>query len=257
LRIYETVGYAGLNIGDNDLTLSVEYLKMLQNHSKVPFLSANIIEKKTGKPIFTPYLIKETDGLRIGIIGVLTAEIAPPIGGETEIYSIEDPVEVTSGIINGPLANCDHIIALAHLNPSEIEFFAKMLPNISIIIGGQDCSPILPREINRTIWVQTDGYGLSIGRLNFQFVKGEVGFVDVTRRNLIQQNIDEIQKKIADPRYVKESEGLKGMKEMLIEQSKKIPDGVGKNTYENFLTLLHLGMESDKEIEKLIESSRD
>jgi 2',3'-cyclic-nucleotide 2'-phosphodiesterase (5'-nucleotidase family) len=230
---------------------------MLQNHSKVPFLSANIKEKKTGKPIFTPYLIKETDGLRIGVIGVLTAETAPPIGGENEIYSIEDPTEVTIGIINGPLANCDHIIALAHLNPSEIEFYAKMLPNISIIIGGQDCSPTLPREINRAIYVQTDAYGLSIGRLNLQFVKGEAGFVDVTRRNLIQKNIDEIHKKITDPRHVKESEGLKGMQEMLIEESKRIPNGVGKNTYENSLTLLHPGMESDKEIEKLIESSRD
>jgi hypothetical protein len=47
------------------------------------------------------------------------------------------------------------------------------------------------------------------------------------------------------------------MQEMLIEERKRIPNGVGKNTYENAFTLLHPGMESDKEIEKLIASSRD
>lgn len=48
MKIYETVGYDGLNIGDDDLILGVEYLRMLQKHSKVPFLSANIKEKRQG-----------------------------------------------------------------------------------------------------------------------------------------------------------------------------------------------------------------
>jgi 2',3'-cyclic-nucleotide 2'-phosphodiesterase (5'-nucleotidase family) len=257
LRIYETIGYDGLNIGDNDLILGVEYLRALQKYSKIPFLSANIREKETGKPIFTPYLVKEMDGIRIGIIGVLTPDIAPSIAEEIDRYFIEDPSMAAIEIINGPMANCDYIIALAHLNPSEIEFLAQVAPHISVIIGGHDRSPVYPRVINRAIWVQTDAFGLSIGKLDLKFLKGSSEFVDVTQRNLIQKNIDEIQKKIEDPRHVKEGDGLKGMREMLIEQKKKMPDAVGKNTYENRLTLLHPGMESDKEIENLIDSLRD
>jgi 2',3'-cyclic-nucleotide 2'-phosphodiesterase (5'-nucleotidase family) len=52
LKIYEKLGYDALNIGDTDLGLGVEYLKTLQKKSKIPFLSANLKEKKTGKPIF-------------------------------------------------------------------------------------------------------------------------------------------------------------------------------------------------------------
>jgi len=257
LKIYETIGYDGLNIGDNDLILGVDYLRTLQKHSKIPFLSANIRDKKTGMAIFTPYLIKEMDGTRAGVIGLLTPDIAPHIYDEIESYFIDDPIRVATEIINGPMAECDPIIVLAHLNPQEIESIAQVLPRISIIIGGHDRSPVFPKEINRAIWVQTDAYGLYIGRLNLKFIQGSSGFVDLTQRNMIQKSVDEIQKKIEDPHYVKEADTLKRMKEMLIEQKQKMPDGEGKHTYENHLMLLHPGIASDPEVEELISSSKD
>ena len=257
MKIYEILGYDGLNIGDNDLVLGVEYLRMLQEHSKIHFLSANIKEKETGKPIFTPYLVKEIGDIRIGIIGLVTPDKAHPVAGEIENYSIEDPTMAAIEIINGPMVDCDHIIALAHLNSSEIESLTQVAPQISIIIGGHDRSPVLPREINGAIWVQTDAFGLSIGKLDLKFLKGSSTFVDVTQRNSIQKHIDEIQKKIEDPRYVNEADDLKRMKEILIEARKTMPDPTGKNTYENRLELLHPKMTSDLEIEQLISSSKD
>ena len=257
MKIYEILGYDGLNIGDNDLVLGVEYLRMLQRHSKIPFVSSNIKGKETGKPIFVPYLIKEINGLRIGIIGLVTPDIADPVAGEIANYSIEDPTMAAIEIINGPMVDCDHIIALAHLQAAEIESLAQVAPQISIIIGGHERSPVLSREINRTIWVQTDAYGLSIGKLDLKFLKRNSTFVDVTQWNLIQKHIDDFQRKIDDPRYVKEVDDLKRMKEMLIEQKKTMPDPTGKNTYENRLELLHPKMTSDPEIEQLISSSKD
>ncbi|NUR90368.1 MAG: bifunctional metallophosphatase/5'-nucleotidase [Nonomuraea sp.] len=35
-----------------------------------PYLGANIVDKATGKPAFDPYLVKELDGVKVGIIGV-------------------------------------------------------------------------------------------------------------------------------------------------------------------------------------------
>lgn len=236
--------------------MGVEYLKALQERSKILFLSANIREKTSGKPVFTPYLVKEVDGLKIGIIGLVTTDVAHPVAGEIKNYFIEDPAMAALEIISGPTAHCDHIIALAHLNPSEIESIAQIIPHLSIIIGGDGRSVVYPREIDHAIWVQADAFGLSIGRLNVKLVKGSSGFVDVTHRNLIQNSIDETQKKIEDPHYVKEVDDLKRLKEMLIEQKKKMPDGEGRNTYENRFTLLHPGVKSDPEIEELIISSR-
>jgi hexokinase len=73
---------------------------------------------------------------------------------------------------------------------------------------------------------------------------------------MIQKNIKEVQKRIEDPQYVKEIEKLKEIQKQFNEQLNKMPNIEGKNTFENHLPLMHPGMESDKEIEKLIESSR-
>jgi 2',3'-cyclic-nucleotide 2'-phosphodiesterase (5'-nucleotidase family) len=257
LRLYETLGYHALNIGDTDLGLGIEYLRNLQKNSKIPFLSANLKEKKTRNPFFKPYLIKEIEGLKIGILGLITTEILPNIQKELKDYFIENPIKTATETINRFMASCDHIVALAHLTPPEIESLAKGVPRISIIIGGNDRSFIFPKQIHRSIYVQTDALGAHIGRLNLNLLKGYSEFIDILSKSLIQKKIEEIQKKIEDPKYEKDIKGLKELQDILIEQKKKMPSSEGKNTYENYLTLMHPNMKSDLEIEKLIDSSRD
>ena len=73
---------------------------------------------------------------------------------------------------------------------------------------------------------------------------------------MIQKNIGEVQKKMEDPQYGKEIEKLQEIQNQFHEQLKKMPNIEGKNTFENHLSLMHPGMESDKDIEKLIDSLR-
>ena len=256
LKIYERMGYDALNIGDTDLGLGVAYLKTLQKKSKIPFLSANLKEKKTGKPIFKSHLVKEVDGMRIGIIGLLTPDIHPFIQRELKNYFIEDPTKAALETINRYLADCDHIIALAHLTPTEIQTFTKRISKISIIIGGNDRSFIFPKQFDHSIYVQTDAFGAHVGRMNLNLIKGSDEFVDILPRTMIQKNIGEVQKKMEEPQYGKEIEKLQEMQKQFHEQLKKMPNTEGKNTFENHLSLMHPGMESDKEIEKLIDSLR-
>jgi 2',3'-cyclic-nucleotide 2'-phosphodiesterase (5'-nucleotidase family) len=257
LRLYETLGYHALNIGDTDLGLGIEYLRNLQINSKIVFLSANLKEKKTKKPVFKPYLIKEIEGIKIGILGLITTGISSNTQKELKDYFIENPIKAAKETINRFMVSCDHIIALAHLTPPEIESLAKEVPRISIIIGGNDRSFILPKKIQRSVYAQTDAFGAHIGRLNLNLLKGPSEFIDILSKSLIQKKIEETQKKMEDPNYEKDIKALKELQDILIQQKKKMPSSEGNNTYENYLTLMHPKMESDKEIENLIESSRD
>ena len=257
LRLYERIGYEALNIGDTDIGLGIEYLKNLQRRVNIPFLSANLKHRKTGKPVFNPYLIKDVDGAKIGIIGLLTANVPSYLQKEMKNYLIEEPIKVAVNLVQGPMSRCSYIFALAHLTPSEIESLAQRVPDTSIIIGGQDRSLVFPIKINRSIVAQTDAFGFHVGKMNLRLVKRSSEWVDVLPKTLLQKNIEEIKRKIEDPQYEKEAKNLKELRERLIDQQRKLPDAEGKNTYENFLTLMHPKMESDKEIENLIESSRD
>lgn len=257
LRLYETLGYHALNIGDTDLGLGIEYLRNLQKNSKIPFLSANLKEKKTKKSVFKPYFIKEIEGFKIGILGLITTEIPPIVQKELKDYFIENPMKAATETINRFMSSCDHIVALSHLNPPEIESLAKEVPRVSIIIGGNDRSFIFSKQIHRSIYVQTDAFGAHIGRMNLKLAKGSKEFVDILPRTMIQKNIKEVRKRMEDPQYVKEIENLKRMQKQFNEQLKKMPSTEGKNTFENHLPLMHPGMESDPEIEELITTSKD
>ena len=257
LRLYETLGYHALNIGDTDLGLGIEYLRNLQKNSKIPFLSANLKEKKTKNPVFKPYLIKEIEGIKTGILGLITTEISPNIKKELKDYFIENPMNAATETINRFMTSCDYIVALAHLTPPEIELLAKEVPRISIIIGGSDRSFIFPKQFDHSIYVQTDAFGAHVGRMNLKLLTGSNEFVDVLPQTMIQKNMKEVQKRMEDPQYAKEIHKLKEMQEQFNEQLKKMPSTEGKNTFENHLPLIHPGMKSDLEIEKLIDSSRD
>jgi len=257
LRLYETLGYHALNIGDTDLGLGIEYLRNLQRNSKIPFLSANLKEKKTKKSVFKPYLVKEIEGIKIGILGLITTEISPNIQKELKDYFIENPMKAAMETINCFMTSCDYIVALAHLTPPEIQHLAKEVPQISIIIGGNDRSFMFPNQMHRSIYVQTDAFGAHVGRINLNLLKDSSEFVDVLPSTMLQRYIEKIEREIEDSENVKEAKDLERLKEKLLKQKQSLPDANGRNTYENFLTLLHPGMESDPEIEKLIDSSRD
>lgn len=257
LRLYETLGYHALNIGDTDIGLGIEYLRNLQRNSKIPFLSANLKEKKTKKSVFKPYLIKEIEGIKIGILGLITTDISPNIRKELKDYFIENPMKAAMETINRFMSSSDYIVALAHLNPPEIESLAKEVPRISIIIGGSDRSFIFPKQFDHSIYVQTDAFGAHVGRMNLRLIKGSDEFVDVLPRTMIQKNIGEVRKKMENPQYAKEIEKLQEMEKQFYEQLKKMPNTEGKNTFESHFPLIHPGMKSDLEIEKMINSSRD
>lgn len=83
-KALNTLDYAVGNLGNHEFNYGLDYLHMALAGAKFPYVNANIIDTKTGKPLFTPYLIKETsvkdkDGkeqtLRIGYIGFVPPQI--------------------------------------------------------------------------------------------------------------------------------------------------------------------------------------
>jgi len=218
LEAYERMGYDAINIGDLDLGLGIKYLRYLERRSNIPFISANLVYRGTEKTVFKPYLIKNIGGLRVGIVGLFPPELPIHMHKELKGYAIKDPFRTAMTVMGYLTTRCDYLVALAHLTPFEIESLVDIFPRISIIIGGQDRSSSFPKEVFGSLVVQTDPFGIHIGRLNLRLRKGSWDHIDVFPTTLLRKNIE---------------------------------------GYENVLTLLHPGMASDPEIEKLIESSRD
>ncbi|ALR75160.1 bifunctional 2',3'-cyclic-nucleotide 2'-phosphodiesterase/3'-nucleotidase [[Enterobacter] lignolyticus] len=79
-----TLDYAVGNLGNHEFNYGLDFLRKALSGAKFPYVNANIIDARTGQPMFTPYLIKETrvvdrqgqtQTLKIGYIGVVPPQI--------------------------------------------------------------------------------------------------------------------------------------------------------------------------------------
>ena len=83
-KALNTLDYAVGNLGNHEFNYGLDYLHRALEGAKFPYVNANIIDVKTKKPLFTPYIIKETtvtdtDGktqtVKIGYIGFVPPQI--------------------------------------------------------------------------------------------------------------------------------------------------------------------------------------
>lgn len=83
-KAMNTLDYTVGNLGNHEFNYGLRYLHDALAGATFPYVNANIIDVKTKKPLFTPYLIKETgvvdrDGnrqtLKIGYIGFVPPQI--------------------------------------------------------------------------------------------------------------------------------------------------------------------------------------
>ncbi|MRS16819.1 bifunctional 2',3'-cyclic-nucleotide 2'-phosphodiesterase/3'-nucleotidase [Enterobacteriaceae bacterium RIT691] len=83
-KAMNTLDYVVGNLGNHEFNYGLDYLHKALNGAKFPYVNANILDVKTQKPLFTPYLIKATqvtdkDGkaqtLKIGYIGFVPPQI--------------------------------------------------------------------------------------------------------------------------------------------------------------------------------------
>jgi 2'',3''-cyclic-nucleotide 2''-phosphodiesterase len=83
-KAMNTLDYTVGNLGNHEFNYGLDYLHKAITGAKFPYVNANIIDVKTQKPLFTPYLIKETTvkdkagathTVRIGYIGFVPPQI--------------------------------------------------------------------------------------------------------------------------------------------------------------------------------------
>ncbi|RZN51565.1 2',3'-cyclic-nucleotide 2'-phosphodiesterase [Escherichia sp. E13S3] len=83
-KALNTLDYTVGTLGNHEFNYGLDYLKNALAGAKFPYINANVIDAKTKQPMFTPYLINDTevvdkDGkkqtLKIGYIGVVPPQI--------------------------------------------------------------------------------------------------------------------------------------------------------------------------------------
>jgi 5'-nucleotidase/UDP-sugar diphosphatase len=205
------LGYDAMALGNHEFDNPLSVLEKQQTWANFPLLSANIIEKSSGKNAFTPYKIFKKNGLSIAVIGLTTTDTAK-IGNPQYIGHLEfiDPVSVTAKLAEEIKAkyNPDITIAVTHMGhfidanhginaPGDVTL-ARSLPTntLDMIIGGHSQEPVCmasnnvnddnfkpglackPDQQNGTWIMQAHEWGKYVGKAEFKLENGELSLLD-------------------------------------------------------------------------------
>ena len=187
LKCYNLLGYDALGIGDDDLTLGKDFLVDLSKNAGFPFISSNLMDKETGKPLFKTHVTKETGGLRIGIFSLLSPYF---FSGESDPRTrgivFRDPLEEAKRIINTIRLQADLIVLLSHLGYAADLELAEAVPGIDVILGDHsERSLSYPIRVKDTIIVRVGSKGLHVGELHLELGPNRSSSHGSTLRNSI------------------------------------------------------------------------
>ena len=199
-QAFDRLGYDALNVGQREAHLSAAQLRELKAHSPVTILSANLLDKTTGAPIFDAYKIVERAGWRVALVGVLdghglgdnfrpsgpdrpSGPSGPDLG---DGLAIED-MEVTLGRLLPQLkGRADCLVLLAFADEAAMTRLARQFYELDVILGGNVRQPSqqLVKE-NRSLILATTNESRAVGILqvvsrapsSIGALKGEVHLV--------------------------------------------------------------------------------
>ncbi|HOZ14623.1 MAG TPA: 5'-nucleotidase C-terminal domain-containing protein [Tenuifilaceae bacterium] len=74
-RIFNYMQYDAATIGNHDIETGPKVYRTIEKELKMPWLAANAINSKTGKPAFKPYTVIKKDGVKVAVLGLTTPGI--------------------------------------------------------------------------------------------------------------------------------------------------------------------------------------
>ena len=101
VEAFSLMGYDAMGVGDDDLSLGKEVLLQVSKKAKFPILSSNVLNEASGRPLFQTTLIKELNGLKVGIFSLLSPEaFLNASDPRRKGLIIQSPVETARAMVN-------------------------------------------------------------------------------------------------------------------------------------------------------------
>ena len=162
-RAFAEMGCLALNVGEREAQLPATELKKLRDNAPVPMLSANLVERASGRPIFAPYRIVGEHGYRIAFVGVL-GDVPPENLGDG--LAVEPMKSAIAKVLPAIRQEADIIVLLAYADEAAMRALADEFYELDVILGGKVKEPSqqLARQ-NRSLVLWTTNETKALGML--------------------------------------------------------------------------------------------
>jgi len=171
------IGYEAWTPGNHDFDISSANLYKLTNIAKFPTVSANIVDTANRFPVNNKeYVIIEKNGMKIGIIGLMSSDFYNLVNQNSSIgIRILPPIETVQRLAELLDPQTDVLIALTHEGVDEDSVLAMNVHGLDIIVGGHSHTRLeQPKKVNNVLIVQTGSNCENLGVLDVTIEKHHV-----------------------------------------------------------------------------------
>jgi len=180
IELMNEIGYEAMTTGNHDYNYGYERLLELGKQASFPILAANV-KKNDGSYVFEPYVIKEMDGVKLGIFGLATPEtVYKTHPNNVAGVTFTDPAAAAQDMVNALKDKVDVVINLAHLgtdgstlDANRSDKVAEKVDGIDLIIDGHS-HELINRTVNDALLVQFGEYGEQVGIITLVLEDGEL-----------------------------------------------------------------------------------
>jgi 5'-nucleotidase len=248
------MGYDAIGIGDDDLTLGKEFLLEISKKANFPFLSSNLLDEGSGKILFKPFLIKEINGLRIGIFSLISPDIFMGLSDTRRRgLSFRSPVETAQAMVKELKPKTDLIILLSHLGYAKDIELVQAIEGIHFIVGGHTgINLAYPPLIKNTVILQTASRGMFGARLDLRFYNNEPIFYNSATKISLENSLTNIHQRL-NSKEIPEAEKAQWQKAKE-DTERTLSQLQGKNVFTNNILPLQEQMKDHPDIKKMVES---
>ncbi|HEY3314945.1 MAG TPA: 5'-nucleotidase C-terminal domain-containing protein, partial [Bacillota bacterium] len=212
-------GYDVMELGNHEFDWGVQAIQDRVAQAKFPILAANVFKKgTTERPDWAkPYVFFEKEGLKIGVIGVITSETPTiVVADNVKDLDFKDPTMIVN-ILAPQLRymGADVVVVLSHVGGTqdsktgvvsgELATMAKSIGGVDAIVGGHSHSTVAAK-INGVPVVEAYYQGRALGEIvltvdgvSHQVLNSKVQTIttyqsDVTADSAIQAKVDQYNK---------------------------------------------------------------
>lgn len=197
LKQLNQLGYNAMTVSPLLFDEPLNNIRTQEATADFPFLSANLYESETGRPVFDAYALFDFDGLRIAVMGLTgQGNLSDGIAEYRRGIEIIDPVLAASELIPYLRRQADIVIVATHaiLYPKLTKFKSKSiypipkLEGIDLLVGN---SALASDGVSRITEASASSCCSPIRRIDLEFRNGELKKTSSVQINMIKKTESE------------------------------------------------------------------
>jgi 2',3'-cyclic-nucleotide 2'-phosphodiesterase / 3'-nucleotidase len=226
--------YDSMTVGNHEYNFGLPVLNKARSEAQFPFLSANTYDAGTSHTHYQPYIVKEVQGVRVGVLGLTTPGI-PNWENKPNYAGLEFHEAVSEAKKWVPILRekekADVVVIAMHMgieedlrtgtpNPSQVPnenaalAIARQVPGVDVILMGHTHREVGDLFVNDVLITQANRWASHIARVDLYLEKSESGWhiiaksartIPVTEKTEIDPEIA----KVGEP-YDKETQAWLG-----------------------------------------------